>query len=126
MTALFFCFCVVMLTFASCLGQTLECFQCDLGFWDMCHTTTMNCSDGEQCFVGIGVAAAVLKIKMMGCLINDDCNKTTIVSFPVNKTLYKMTKYCCEEDYCNGGSKVLMTTFSLMAPVIAQIMCSTL
>lgn len=151
-------------------GQTLDCFQCELGFWDMCHTTKTNCSAGEQCFVGIGVAgmclwlwfffyiyiyyikkaeslvyfsnkmcntdhkmwsslikvscllASVLKIKMMGCLANDHCNKTTIVTFPANKTLYKMTRTCCGENYCNGGPEVLMASLTLMALVIAQIM----
>ncbi|XP_017319123.1 sperm acrosome membrane-associated protein 4 [Ictalurus punctatus] len=113
---------VVLLISVSCSGQTLDCFQCELGFWDMCHTTKTNCSAGEQCFVGIGVAASVLKIKMMGCLANDHCNKTTIVTFPANKTLYKMTRTCCGENYCNGGPEVLMASLTLMALVIAQIM----
>ncbi|KAB5586794.1 hypothetical protein PHYPO_G00005630 [Pangasianodon hypophthalmus] len=118
--------CVVLMISVSCSGQALECYHCDLGFWDMCHTTKMNCSAGEQCFVGIGVAASVLKIKMMGCLAKDDCNKTTVVTFPANKTLYKMTKNCCDKNYCNGGTEVLMGSFTLMALVIAQIMGLTL
>ncbi|MCJ8728566.1 hypothetical protein PDJAM_G00005960 [Pangasius djambal] len=113
--------CVVLMISVSCSGQALECYHCDLGFWDMCHTTKLNCSAGEQCFVGIGVAASVLKIKMMGCLAKDGCNKTTIVTFPANKTLYKMTKNCCDENYCNGGTEVLMASFTLMALVTAQI-----
>ncbi|KAK3551398.1 hypothetical protein QTP70_016634 [Hemibagrus guttatus] len=101
--------CVVLMISVSCTGQTLECFHCELGFWDMCHITKVNCSAGEQCFVGIGVAASVLKIKMMGCLAIDDCNKTTIVTFPANKTLYKMTKslkVCCGiwHQYVNSRS----------------------
>ncbi|XP_058258526.1 sperm acrosome membrane-associated protein 4 [Hemibagrus wyckioides] len=118
--------CVVLMISVSCSGQTLECFHCELGFWDMCHTTKVNCSAGEHCFVGIGVAASVLKIKMMGCLASDDCNKTTIVTFPANKTLYKMTKYCCEENYCNGGTEVRIESYTLITLVIAQIMCLTL
>ncbi|KAF4088102.1 hypothetical protein AMELA_G00079010 [Ameiurus melas] len=114
--------CVLVLISVFCLGQTLDCFQCELGFWDMCHTTKTNCSAGEQCFVGIGVAASVLKIKTMGCLANDHCNKTTIVTFPANKTLYKMTRICCGENYCNGGPEILMASLTLMALVVAQIM----
>ncbi|XP_060776586.1 sperm acrosome membrane-associated protein 4-like [Neoarius graeffei] len=125
MSAVILGFCVVLMASISCLGQTLECFHCKLGFWDMCHTTRMNCSAGEQCFVGIGVAASVVKIKMMGCL-EDDCNKTTVVTFPENKTLYKMTKNCCDEDYCNGGPEVQMASLTLLTLVIAQIMGLTL
>ncbi|XP_060776587.1 sperm acrosome membrane-associated protein 4-like [Neoarius graeffei] len=125
MSAVILGLCVVLMASVSYSGQTLECFHCQLGFWDMCHTTRMNCSAGEQCFVGIGVAASVVKIKMMGCLDEDNCNVTTIVTFPENKTLYKMTKNCCDENYCNGGTEVQMASLSL-ALVIAQIMGLTL
>uniref|UniRef100_W5JY11 UPAR/Ly6 domain-containing protein n=1 Tax=Astyanax mexicanus TaxID=7994 RepID=W5JY11_ASTMX len=83
------------------------CFRCDLGFWDVCYTTKTNCSYEEQCFVGIGKAASVLDIKVMGCLPVKDCNKTTTIEFSSNKTLYTMTKNCCEEDYCNGSPGAL-------------------
>ncbi|KAK2854820.1 hypothetical protein Q7C36_006689 [Tachysurus vachellii] len=122
MSGVLFGLCVVLMISVSCSGQTLECFHCDLGFWDMCHTTKVNCSIGEQCFAGTGVAASVLNIKMMGCLARDDCNKTTVVTFPANKTVYKMTKYCCEEDLCNGGTEVLMASYTLTTLAIALIM----
>lgn len=69
--------------------------------------------------------ASVVKIKMMGCLAEDDCNKTTILTFPANKTLYKMTKNCCDENYCNGGTEVLMASFTLTL-ALAQIMSNFL
>ncbi|WP_411024045.1 hypothetical protein, partial [Salmonella sp. s58079] len=122
MAGIILCLCVVLMVCVSCSGQTLECFHCELGFWDMCHTTKINCSAGEQCYVGIGVAASVVKIKTMGCLAKDDCNKTTVVTFPANKTtLYKMTNNCCDENYCNKGTEVLIESIPLIALVIAQI-----
>ncbi|KAI4871291.1 hypothetical protein NFI96_019815 [Prochilodus magdalenae] len=112
--------CVAVLVAVQCSGQTLECFRCDLGFWDVCYTTKTNCSDGEQCFVGIGKAASVLDVKVMGCLKEEDCNKTTSVDFPVNKTLYTMTTHCCEENYCNGSPTVLMQSFTLLILTVAH------
>ncbi|KTF95403.1 hypothetical protein cypCar_00022037 [Cyprinus carpio] len=53
----------VMVISLFCLGQTLECFRCELGFWDVCYTTKTNCSDDELCYVGIGKAVSVLDIK---------------------------------------------------------------
>ncbi|XP_017555924.1 sperm acrosome membrane-associated protein 4-like [Pygocentrus nattereri] len=112
--------CVAVMVAVLRSGQTLECFRCDLGFWDVCYTTKTNCSDGEQCFVGIGKAASVLDIKMMGCLNEEDCNKTTTVAFPVNKTVYSLTTHCCDEDRCNGSPAVLMTPLTLLALTVAQ------
>lgn len=37
----------------------LQCFKCDLGFWDACYTTKTNCSHGERCYTGRGKAGAV-------------------------------------------------------------------
>lgn len=67
------------------------------------------------------ILASVLKIKMMGCLSKDDCNKTTIVTFPANKTLYKMTHSCCDENYCNRATQGLMASFTLVALAIARL-----
>lgn len=36
--------------------EHLECFRCDLGFWDACYTTETNCSRGELCYTGRGKA----------------------------------------------------------------------
>ncbi|XP_072534882.1 LOW QUALITY PROTEIN: sperm acrosome membrane-associated protein 4-like [Salminus brasiliensis] len=114
-----------LLVAVSCSGQTLECFRCDLGFWDVCYTTKTNCSDEEQCFVGIGKAASVLDIKVMGCLPVRDCNKTTALEFPSNKTLYTMTKNCCDESYCNGSPGALMASFTLIVLTAAHTVAQT-
>lgn len=36
--------------------EVLECFHCDLGFWDACYTTKTSCSLGELCYTGRGKA----------------------------------------------------------------------
>ena len=40
----------------------LECFRCDLGFWDACYTTRVYCSPGERCFTGRGKAGGPLPL----------------------------------------------------------------
>jgi len=42
-------------------GQSLECFRCDLGFWDLCYTTKTNCSENELCSVGTGKAGKLCR-----------------------------------------------------------------
>lgn len=34
----------------------LDCFRCDLGFWDACYTTKIQCGLGERCYTGRGKA----------------------------------------------------------------------
>lgn len=41
--------------------ESLKCFRCDLGFWDTCYTTEINCSHGERCFTGRGKAGVMNK-----------------------------------------------------------------
>ncbi len=41
--------------------EFLECFRCDLGFWDACYTTETNCSLGELCYTGRGKAGVLDK-----------------------------------------------------------------
>ncbi|KAF4103511.1 sperm acrosome membrane-associated protein 4-like [Onychostoma macrolepis] len=114
----------VMVLSLFCLGQALECFRCDLGFWDVCFTTKTNCSDDELCYVGIGKAASVLDIKVMGCLPVEECNKTTDVEFPANKTFYTLNTTCCEEDFCNAGPSIQLSLAPLLLPIllIAEMM----
>ncbi|KAI1886092.1 hypothetical protein AGOR_G00210460 [Albula goreensis] len=83
------------------VGQALECYKCDIGFWNMCFTTRIKCSTGEQCFSGVGKAARVIDIKMKGCLKPDECDKESTVEFSPNKTIYTMNKTCCVTDLCN-------------------------
>lgn len=37
----------------------LQCFKCDLGFWDACYTTETVCVPEERCFTGRGKAGTV-------------------------------------------------------------------
>ncbi|KAJ4930891.1 hypothetical protein JOQ06_025194 [Pogonophryne albipinna] len=46
----------------------LECFRCDLGFWDTCFTTKTTCKAGERCCTGKGKAADTLDVKTLGCV----------------------------------------------------------
>ncbi|XP_059364664.1 sperm acrosome membrane-associated protein 4-like [Carassius carassius] len=114
--AIFTAFVMVMSLF--CLGQTLECFRCDLGFWDVCFTTKTNCSDDELCYLGIGKAVSVLDIKVMGCLPMEACNKTKVVEFLPNKTLYTLKPSCCEEDLCNAGPSMQLSLAPLLLVVL--------
>ncbi|XP_042596719.1 sperm acrosome membrane-associated protein 4-like [Cyprinus carpio] len=111
---IFTAFALVMTSF--CLGQTLECFRCELGFWDLCYTTKTNCSDRDElCYVGTGKAASVLDIKVKGCLPMEKCNKTTVVEFLANKTLYTLETTCCEEDLCNAGPSIQLSLVPSLA-----------
>ncbi|XP_035493311.1 sperm acrosome membrane-associated protein 4-like [Scophthalmus maximus] len=83
--------------------ELLECFRCDLGFWDACYTTETNCSLGERCFTGRGKAADVLDVKTLGCVKAEECDvETTVELFP-NRTVFVMTKRCCDTPFCNSA-----------------------
>uniref|UniRef100_A0A4W4F7E0 Activin types I and II receptor domain-containing protein n=1 Tax=Electrophorus electricus TaxID=8005 RepID=A0A4W4F7E0_ELEEL len=88
----------------------------------MCFTTKVNCSVGDQCFVGTGKAgkSSVLDVKMLGCLPEEGCNKTMTIEFPANKTVYTMNMQCCNESYCNGGPAVLLPSFTVIALTVGQ------
>uniref|UniRef100_A0A672KF85 Sperm acrosome membrane-associated protein 4-like n=1 Tax=Sinocyclocheilus grahami TaxID=75366 RepID=A0A672KF85_SINGR len=110
----------VMVVSLFCLGQTLQCFRCELGFWDVCYTTKTNCSDDELCYVGIGKAgkSSVLDIKVMGCLPMEACNKTTVVEFLAKKTLYTLKTTCCEQDLCNAGPSIQLSLAALLLAIL--------
>uniref|UniRef100_A0A8C6V2B5 UPAR/Ly6 domain-containing protein n=1 Tax=Neogobius melanostomus TaxID=47308 RepID=A0A8C6V2B5_9GOBI len=72
--------------------NSLECFRCDLGFWDACYTLKTNCSHTERCYTGRGKAADVLDVKTLGCLFT-------------NKTIFIMTKHCCDTPLCNSACR---------------------
>ncbi|TMS18064.1 sperm acrosome membrane-associated protein 4 [Larimichthys crocea] len=94
------------LGFCFAVGQTLQCYKCNIGIWNMCLTTKMTCGSGEQCFSGIGKAASFVDISMKGCLAVAECNQTKEVNFPSstsNSTVYTMTKTCCSTDLCNAA-----------------------
>ncbi|XP_024153979.1 sperm acrosome membrane-associated protein 4 [Oryzias melastigma] len=112
------------------LGQTLECYKCKLGFWDVCITSKTTCSSGEHCFSGLGTAAGFVDIKMKGCLAVDSCNKTQSENLNVggNVTLYKITKTCCNSDLCNGapglpgGSGLSLAAAIMSALITAKVL----
>uniref|UniRef100_A0A3P9JI48 Sperm acrosome associated 4 like n=1 Tax=Oryzias latipes TaxID=8090 RepID=A0A3P9JI48_ORYLA len=89
-------------------GQTLQCYKCDIGFWNLCITSKITCKDGEHCFSGVGTAASFMDIKMKGCLAFASCNQTENVNFPSNSntSVYKMVKTCCNSELCNGAPRL--------------------
>ncbi|XP_059909799.1 sperm acrosome membrane-associated protein 4-like [Gadus macrocephalus] len=81
----------------------LECFRCDLGFWDACYTTRVYCSPGERCFTGRGKAVDLLDVKTLGCVKTEECSAETSLELYPNATLYTMTKHCCDTAFCNAA-----------------------
>ncbi|XP_037641199.1 sperm acrosome membrane-associated protein 4-like [Sebastes umbrosus] len=99
--------------------ELLECFRCDLGFWDACYTTETNCSVGERCYTGRGKAADTLDVKTLGCVRADECDVETTVELFSNNTIFVMTKHCCDTPFCNSVHKLPITTlFSLTVAVL--------
>ncbi|XP_018541701.2 sperm acrosome membrane-associated protein 4 [Lates calcarifer] len=86
--------------------ELLKCFRCDLGFWDACYTTETNCSFGERCYTGRGKAADVLDVKTLGCVKAEECNVETMVELFPDKTVFVMTKHCCDTPFCNSAHKL--------------------
>ncbi|KAF7664079.1 hypothetical protein LDENG_00190650 [Lucifuga dentata] len=87
-------------------AQALQCYECKIGFWNLCYTTKTTCDTGEHCFSGVGKAAGFMDIKTKGCLNMAQCNKTEDVNFPASENstkLYSMTKTCCDTDLCNAA-----------------------
>ncbi|KAM8841355.1 lymphocyte antigen-6, epidermis isoform 2-T2 [Spinachia spinachia] len=116
LVAVGFCFAVV---------QALQCYECKFGLGDLCATSKVTCASGERCFKGVGEAAGVLKVKMMGCLAVDLCNKTTDTTFPgsSNTTIYKIVKTCCTTDLCNaapGTSRLSLALATIAALFVAN------
>ncbi|XP_057690656.1 protein Bouncer-like [Corythoichthys intestinalis] len=89
--------------------ELLQCFRCDLGFWDACYTTETNCSLGERCFTGRGKAVDSLDVKTLGCVKLEECNVETTVEF-FNNTIFVMTKHCCDTPFCNIAFKPKVDT----------------
>ncbi|XP_028820679.1 sperm acrosome membrane-associated protein 4-like [Denticeps clupeoides] len=100
---------IVAVALCFAVGETLLCYKCDIGFFNLCVTSQMTCAANQQCFSGVGKAAQVINIKMKGCLDIGLCNQTSDVNFPSssNTTIYKMTKTCCATDLCNSGPGVV-------------------
>ncbi|CAJ1062214.1 sperm acrosome membrane-associated protein 4-like [Xyrichtys novacula] len=94
----------------------LKCFRCELGFWDACYTTETNCSHKEVCFTGRGKAADTLDVKTLGCAKVEECGMESGVELFYNKTLFIMTKHCCNTDFCNSAHKLPINTL-LYLPV---------
>ncbi|KAJ3608546.1 hypothetical protein NHX12_023077 [Muraenolepis orangiensis] len=95
------------------LGHALQCYKCDIGILGICATSKETCKAGELCFSGVGKAASVMDIKMKGCLLVAQCNKTTQTTGLGNTTIYSMTKTCCATDLsesltCNQCSAGLL------------------
>ncbi|XP_070823285.1 uncharacterized protein [Chaetodon trifascialis] len=98
--------------------EFLECFRCDLGFWDACYTTKTNCSLGERCYTGRGKAGHALDIKTLGCVRAEECGTETSVELFSNKTIFAMTKHCCDTPFCNSAHKLQITTLSYLTVAV--------
>ncbi|KAL4646816.1 sperm acrosome membrane-associated protein 4-like [Arapaima gigas] len=104
-------------------GWGLRCYKCNIGFWNMCITTTTSCSPGQSCFNGVGKAVQHIDLKMKGCLKNEDCDAVSTVDFLGNTTYY-MNKTCCATDLCNmapGSSHLPLLSLPATLFVFAQL-----
>ncbi|CAI5691126.1 unnamed protein product [Oreochromis niloticus] len=109
------------------IGQALLCYQCPIGIGSLCVTSEKTCASGEQCYSGVGKAIGFLDIKMKGCLAVANCNKTEDVDFGTNKTVYKMTKTCCNTDLCNAAPGVPgIPTLTLALATISAVFVGNL
>ncbi|KAL4629620.1 sperm acrosome membrane-associated protein 4-like [Arapaima gigas] len=118
MNRFIFSICAVGLFFAA--GQALQCYKCDIGFWNLCITTKTDCTGTDQCYSGVGKAAKVIDIKMKGCLNVSECNRVTDVTFTGNSILYQMNKTCCNTDLCNAAPhQARVTLLSLTLATLA-------
>ncbi|KAJ8004928.1 hypothetical protein DPEC_G00141380 [Dallia pectoralis] len=100
----------------------LQCFRCDLGFWDACYTTKTNCNFGEKCYTGRGKAGDALDIKFMGCLKAEDCEEVTRVDIFSNNTIYVMNRHCCDTNFCNAAPTLPLNTILSLSLTTITIM----
>lgn len=55
-------------------------------------------------------SADVLDVKTLGCAKAEECDvETTVELFP-NKTVFVMTKHCCDTPFCNSAHKLPIRT----------------
>ncbi|XP_077446456.1 sperm acrosome membrane-associated protein 4-like [Stigmatopora argus] len=109
------------------VGQALQCYECKIGFWNLCITNKVMCAQGERCFSGKGKAAGFVDVSMKGCLALKKCNTTEDVNFPSssNSSIYKMTKTCCIGDLCNaapGVSSSVLVVTTIFALLMTHIL----
>uniref|UniRef100_UPI0037E7004E sperm acrosome membrane-associated protein 4-like n=1 Tax=Semicossyphus pulcher TaxID=241346 RepID=UPI0037E7004E len=93
--------------FCFAVGQALQCYNCKLGFWNLCITSKVECGSEEHCYKGVGQAVGFVDVSMKGCLKVAECNKTKDVmvpgTSPNSTSAYSMTKTCCNTDLCNAA-----------------------
>ncbi|KAI4890952.1 hypothetical protein NFI96_024162, partial [Prochilodus magdalenae] len=107
-------------------AHALQCYDCKLGFWDVCVTKNVTCDPDQACYSGTGKAAGIIKLKMKGCLKVSECNKTSDVNFPSdsNTTIYKMTKTCCSTDMCNAAPGLSLHTLMLAFASLTSLLAA--
>lgn len=57
------------------------------------------------------VFAGDLDIKTLGCVKAEECGVETTVQLFANKTIFVITKHCCDTPFCNSAHKLLKSTF---------------
>ncbi|XP_069054806.1 prostate stem cell antigen-like [Lepisosteus oculatus] len=103
------------------VGEALRCYKCDVGFWNLCVTSIINCTGStDQCFSGIGKAAGFVDINQKGCLPGASCNLVSNVTF-AGTSLYTMNKTCCATDLCNGAGAPGLSALSAVAVATAWL-----
>ncbi|KAK7906995.1 hypothetical protein WMY93_015607 [Mugilogobius chulae] len=116
---------LLLLAVAVCFAavQALQCYECKIGFWNLCITTKKTCASGEFCYSGKGTAVGFVDVKQKGCLAENLCNKTTSTPFSTsgNDTIYSMTKTCCATDLCNSAPAGLPGALQLALASVAAV-----
>lgn len=67
-------------------NELMKCFQCDLGFWDVCYTTKTICTLEERCFTGRGKAGLTKGMFF--------CYDFYFTSFYIKRTLNSTESLC--------------------------------
>lgn len=61
------------------------------------------------------VSAGDLDIKTLGCAKAEECGAETTVQLFANKTIFAITKHCCDTPFCNSAHKLQMTALFYLA-----------
>lgn len=63
-------------------------------------------SDADTEYHHLVSLADVLDVKTLGCVKAEECNVETMVELFPDKTVFVMTKHCCDTPFCNSARKL--------------------